>query len=257
MSFVEILGQSNPRSYNSAVSYTVNAVSYRIYSVSSTRLFNAFNTSSITPTNKPPGNLYEKATSGQLKNLTASECINGFAVQIQSSYSNVIVVEDGNSTWNYEDLSTSLDLDLPPFSWICGYAISGDVNCASLLKSIDRDDWKPFGQRVQYCLAEPVDQECKLQVILPLAWTVVACSAIKFIILTFVLRLQDEPLLTIGDAVSSFLQRPDNTTKNMCLLSKSKINWWYASSKPRRYHRKRSRLHQIVSGRRLTFCLTL
>jgi hypothetical protein len=29
----------------------------------------------------------------------------------------------------------------------------------------------------------------------------------------------DEPLITMGDAVASFLQKNDSSTKNMCLLS--------------------------------------
>jgi hypothetical protein len=29
----------------------------------------------------------------------------------------------------------------------------------------------------------------------------------------------DEPLITVGDAIASFLEKPDPTTKHMCLLS--------------------------------------
>jgi hypothetical protein len=34
-----------------------------------------------------------------------------------------------------------------------------------------------------------------------------------------VFYVRDEPLITMGDAVASFLDNPDSTTKNMCLLS--------------------------------------
>jgi hypothetical protein len=42
---------------------------------------------------------------------------------------------------------------------------------------------------------------------------------------------KDFPLVTLGDAIASFLEDPDLTTKDMCLLSKEEIE--KAWSKPR------------------------
>jgi hypothetical protein len=33
--------------------------------------------------------------------------------------------------------------------------------------------------------------------------------------------IHDEPLMTIGDAVASFLEKEDITTKNMCLSTRA------------------------------------
>jgi hypothetical protein len=46
------------------------------------------------------------------------------------------------------------------------------------------------------------------------------CSTVKAVIMFFIaFRVLDEPLITMGDAVASFLEKNDPTTKNMCLLS--------------------------------------
>jgi hypothetical protein len=46
-------------------------------------------------------------------------------------------------------------------------------------------------------------------------------------------RLRDNPLITVGDAVESFLDNSDRTTEGMCLLTKEDVvgavrkgQWW-------------------------------
>ena len=83
------------------------------------------------------------------------------------------------------------------------WTISGDVN----------DDYP-----VQYCLSQPVVERYKLYFGLPSMLTVVACNFVKCLCMVLTLWWQrSPPLVTLGDAVESFLQNTDLSTKDMCL----------------------------------------
>jgi hypothetical protein len=55
-------------------------------------------------------------------------------------------------------------------------------------------------------------------------------------------RLRDQPLITVGDAIESFLNEPDNTTKGQCLLTRAdgKSQTWYTEDfEPRVTYRRK------------------
>ena len=57
--------------------------------------------------------------------------------------------------------------------------------------------------------------------------TVIVINIVKAMLMVLVfLRLdgRDTPLVTIGDAIKSFLERPDPTTKNCCLMSRRNVD---------------------------------
>lgn len=73
---------------------------------------------------------------------------------------------------------------------------------------------------IDYCLSQKVREECRLFFHLPIAVVVIICSSIKMVCIWVLLRTDRRDLfLTIGDAISSFLQRPHPTTKYWCTLS--------------------------------------
>lgn len=76
---------------------------------------------------------------------------------------------------------------------------------------------------VRYCLAERTEQVCKIGMSNTLLLAVVICVLIKtgqciFVMIRFVLREDQNPLVTLGDAVDSLIRRPDLTTSHMCSL---------------------------------------
>lgn len=79
-----------------------------------------------------------------------------------------------------------------------------------------------FDAPIEYCLAEPTESHCTIRIYTTLLILVIVCNSIKMICLTstvFFIRL--EPLATIGDAISSFIQQPDpNTTQARLVASK-------------------------------------
>lgn len=74
------------------------------------------------------------------------------------------------------------------------------------------------------CLEEKIEARCEVQFSISLLYIVIACNVAKVILMTVVLwRLNEKTLVTIGDAVDSFLQLCDPTTERCCLASKRNI----------------------------------
>ena len=68
----------------------------------------------------------------------------------------------------------------------------------------------------EQCLAKPaVKQNCTVQFIPDVLWTVVVCNTIKVICFLALLKLPFEPIITLGDAIESFLSSPDETTADL------------------------------------------
>lgn len=71
--------------------------------------------------------------------------------------------------------------------------------------------------RVRYCLAQPAPQNCSLHYSVPLTVATVICNIVKTLVLLYIwLGIKEVPLLTIGDAIASFLRRQDPYSKGMC-----------------------------------------
>ena len=80
--------------------------------------------------------------------------------------------------------------------------------------------------RVDYCLAEPVTQECSVGLSNVLLFAVMLCVCVKAITcsaLIFAMRRQD-PLVTLGDAIESFIVTPDTSTIGGSLAPGTLIN---------------------------------
>ena len=80
------------------------------------------------------------------------------------------------------------------------------------------------GSRIQYCLSDPVDEHCKLQFSLAIMIAVIVCNLVKTICISVIAWKPNwEPLVTLGDAIASFLDRPDVTTKGNCIVGKARF----------------------------------
>ncbi|KAK9782413.1 hypothetical protein SCAR479_00756 [Seiridium cardinale] len=80
---------------------------------------------------------------------------------------------------------------------------------------------------VSYCLAEPVDQVCQVGLSTTLLLAVTLCVFVKAataIVVTLVLgRRGQAPLVTLGDAVASFIERPHSATFGMFMVGQQDI----------------------------------
>jgi hypothetical protein len=69
-----------------------------------------------------------------------------------------------------------------------------------------------------------IEAPCKLTFDVSVMMIVIICNVVKTICMFLVvLKAEDYPLVTLGDAIASFLERPDPATKGMCLISKRNV----------------------------------
>lgn len=81
------------------------------------------------------------------------------------------------------------------------------------------NEWRPWGYQIDYCLAERTEQRCSFNGNIPIVVVVIVCNIIKVVIMVLVtLHLPGHPLITLGDAIESFLNRTDETKKHLLLL---------------------------------------
>jgi len=108
--------------------------------------------------------------------------------------------------------STCLDV-YDDFEWVCpnyrkgNCTISPSANGSDWSTSVPSRDNGGGAERavIQYCLSQPVQEHCKLQFSLAIMVVVVLCNLVKAVCMGFIVWRKDpEPLVTLGDALSSF-----------------------------------------------------
>ncbi|ORY59505.1 uncharacterized protein BCR38DRAFT_412520 [Pseudomassariella vexata] len=109
---------------------------------------------------------------------------------------------------------------------------------------------------VSYCLAEPADRVCHVGLSNTLLLAVMLCVFIKTgtaVLVTVVLgRRNQAPLVTLGDAIASFIRQPDPNTAGMCILSQEETRRAYRSRRayvlaaPRQWHTVQKRRWSVV-----------
>ena len=126
----------------------------------------------------------------------------------------------------YSMIYQSSPTTYPSFEWQC--PIASSENCPEVVAHLTLNNipWSPFGGRVLYCRAEKTLEHCTLNFNIHLAYVVVICNFVKVVCMSLTLGRHHQPaLITVGDAIESFLNRPDNTTSGLCLHSAASLYW--------------------------------
>ena len=117
------------------------------------------------------------------------------------------------------------------YSWICGDHFISQMNVSSLsfcedhIKNINTNvnTWTVYWDdtlKVKYCLSQGVDEQCRVQFSLLIMIVVILCNFVKAVALMIVLMVcNKQPLVTIGDAIASFLTSQDVCTQRRCLTT--------------------------------------
>jgi len=96
-----------------------------------------------------------------------------------------------------------------PGSTLCDYYYANG-ECANPQRGVDLAVQNCYAQRLS------AEEHCSLDLVPELLLLVIICNILKVICLSLVLLIPDfEPIATIGDAISSFLHLPDNTTEDL------------------------------------------
>ncbi|KAJ0108093.1 hypothetical protein J7T55_007212 [Diaporthe amygdali] len=93
--------------------------------------------------------------------------------------------------------------------------------------------------RVKYCLAEPFEPGCELGISNLLLLVVTICVFIKLLLCIIVVAaLRDDPLVTPGDAVASFIRIPDSTTIGRCAATTPDIRFGLSNRTPNQWQQR-------------------
>ena len=124
--------------------------------------------------------------------------------------------------------------NVPSYDWQCPWpGIQYGCNATTLTNSIDAfDPWEPFGDPVEYCWSERLDEECTLTFNTPICIAVIAFNLIKASCMCLTLLLtKSSALMTLGDAIESFMHRPDQHTAGMSTFSADRLNLFWEQEK--------------------------
>lgn len=82
-----------------------------------------------------------------------------------------------------------------------------------------------YGQHISYGASLGIDDGSKIQIALSFMLIVIVCNIGKAAVMFTVLRRFDHgPCVTMGDALASFLERPDASTVGYCIASEKQIS---------------------------------
>ncbi|KAI0117928.1 hypothetical protein GGR51DRAFT_545815 [Nemania sp. FL0031] len=161
---------------------------------------------------------------------------------------NVVLVVDNPSGWVWNDI-WHLNQTEAEFwdSYIPSDQLNNlffDAQCAMVAATTNTrpgDSWtdspyhtmtsglqqNSFNLSISYCLAEPVENICQIGLspglLLGVALCVVAKTITAFVVTTALNRPEHKPLVTLGDAIASFIERPDPVTAGLCTVGQKQI----------------------------------
>jgi hypothetical protein len=191
------------------------------------------------------------------RNATAFErlepdgCIRAYGVDFLSARRHVLVVAAieglGNSLlgtldWSYGSIQNS---------WVCGTDVAANMTLhpkdseshgCTVREAISSYPPMSIANRtVEYCLSQRVADECKLQFSLPIMLVIIFCNMVKLFCILLTLMKYDPTLITIGDAIASFLKRPEPLTRGMSSLTMEdiKAGQWPSGPTPYSWRYKR------------------
>jgi len=215
----------------------------------------------------PPGSnvhlginhLFNLSTLGQLERMEPETCIHSYARQYQSTRGGVILVTETSNVSAILAVTPGGDGD-----WTC-------VNTDSPFCEVAREDnqWRKdpsrqtvlSGAPVSYCLSERPRDQCKVWSSIHMTTIVIILNLVKLTAMfSLSIWIKDRPMMTIGDAIASYLERPDPNTEKMCLVTKSEGEgsmgqFWLKG--PRKFDGRRRRLGRAIYAHYLVACVLL
>jgi hypothetical protein len=200
-----------------------------------------------------------------LERLENHDCLKAYVTQFQVRGNLLLVSKDNNP--RDSNFLSALGGPWSRQDWICG-----SNNCdegSGVAKQLweHPEKWEYSNYNVAYCLSERPTERCRLQCSLPLMVVVVLFNIAKAICMFSMLyaldsREESSPIMSIGDAIASYLTRSDDYTKGMCLATMDDIRRAMAMSqrwdtRPKEYKGLHRRRFRAASRTRWGVCCVL
>lgn len=161
----------------------------------------------------------KSANDDQVKVAQPSDCVRAYTGQLISEYSDVLLLTKtknrGNSSFLALDVARQSNTDWMRDDYFATDKHSSDWSTSKLLTQLDNGKaWNmtisQANVQIDHCLLRKTDRT-KLQLCVPFLAIVVVCNLLKSAVMLWTgCGLQSDPLVTVGDALSSFLQDPSN-----------------------------------------------
>ena len=174
-----------------------------------------------------------------LQKLENEACIEAYSTPFNSARGSVLLIAPSITRYwkGYEERYPTFDVKVyPNFRDGSNQSSAVDWPCNNTYPTTLTDECDIYGAvhtmfsswilqwEIQYCLSQRVREHCKLQLSITMMVIVIICNFIKLCCTSWIVWKQDtEPLVTLGDAIASFLSRPDATTIKTCLADKDQF----------------------------------
>ena len=273
--------------YNSAVYDTLTTNLYTVYGGSkdinswtnyTQGTIGGYSGSYLTP---KAGTIFQMVQQGQLDKLEPRDCITAYGKDFVSDRRDVVLVlnETGKQPSDEMFIIGSKSPRSNPASWICSN-IHPTKPCEASIALPTADDWRYFDSSgqiftlIEYCLSEKTDEHCELQFSVTIIVIVIIANLIKLLCMLYTVQTHKMPtIVTVGDAIASFLHHPDPTTEGRCTLSNAGVvddkKWCnrirgpngtkvteFLPPEPQPWIAKRSKWLESASAARWMFCYT-
>ena len=212
--------------YNSAVYESLTANEYGLYEGSEP--IDSWNSSDASFVK-----IIQLAQADQLDRLESTACIQAYGRNFVSDRRDVVLIVSNTSTpLNFEGTQKPLST---PYNWICTASefepVNSETPCDLSPVIADVDRWTYNSDSIEYCLSQKTEEHCQLQFSIKIMIFVIVANFLKLSCMLYTVWSHKIPtLVTIGDAISSFLQEPDLATVGRCTLSKRDVDKdekWY------------------------------
>ncbi|PVI03995.1 hypothetical protein DM02DRAFT_669382 [Periconia macrospinosa] len=154
----------------------------------------------------------------RFENITGAECISRYSAEFIASGVGLGVMSSTRPVW------------------IGGINVKGLI--AQPLTSFRKYQTGGFfAEDFAYCLSLKVPSKCKVELSQNILYAVIVCNAVKLVAMVMILwRWNRRTIVTVGDAIESFIEQPDCTTKDCCLMAKDTV--------AKIWHRPNVKFHQ-------------
>jgi hypothetical protein len=138
------------------------------------------------------------------------------------------------------------------WEWLCGYSQSASCNPAKITAN---GTWLwDYNVLIDHCLARKIEQPCQVHMSLAMMIAVLVCNLGKLCAMIMGMWLVDRPLNAVGDAVASFLEREDETTRGLSIADSDHFHGYWDTASTSNWAHERATLMaqaQIEAPRRL------
>ena len=217
--------------------------------------------------------------STSLVRLENDACLDAYGTAFVSKWGDVLLISTNpsinDSLLNQAYAQTGPGTGDSPF---CYTLIPADRTKCSIDGRPDPNNWVVWGEwddsqtsdgSISHCMAERAQEHCKIRFSMPFMCAVIACNLVKMTCMWIIVwKLDPYPLVTIGDAIASFLDSPgmdipyfvsyihsydsrrvalthsiiDPNTAGSCLSSKSRLKEGSIWTRlPSRYRRRQNK----------------